>query len=938
MADWLKYFLLLLLIVVFPAVQAATIKGEVVDKTNRTPVAGATIRIIENNKVVISDQNGFFSFRNVPIATYHIYATAVGYQPDSFSISVQAEKQLALHLALQPIVHALNEVSVTTAIDPGTEQYSRQQEQRSVPLVNSLSRQSIVRSSDLTMADVLQRASGVSLSANESGASTRAIIRGMDSKYSYTAINGIPLPSPDDRSRYVALDLFPANMIERLEVYKTLTPGMPGDAIGGLMNIVTRQVPAAEQFSVRLATGYDQLFFQRQYLTFNSNVIERQSPYEKYGDGHYAQGTDFTKDNLSFHQKHPLPNMQGDIWWGKKFLKQKLGIVAEAGMQNMQQGSNSFLIVQNNEPQLNNVPGITDFTQRHYSISSFRTYFYTAADYRFNATNSIRLDQFYTAKKDNEARDWVDTSLAEGRSGPGTGRIAFSQRSRQHLQSLYHLNLQGVHTLSTAWKLNWYAVYSHAYGSYPDWAELTANTGRIKGADDVVYQTPVLLAPLNRIWLHNTENEKDLSAKLNYVPAVFRNSLSVTGGTLLQYRNRSNFFNEYFFNPAYTDSTGQPFTNIYDAQWYNNNGPQNPLGNTNTPGTYTAKENISAFFAEANIHIKQLDIVTGLRNEHTLQLLNAVAAPTDNTGNEVKVDYYDWLPSMHVRYALTPKQAVRVSYYKAISRPALYDLTFFNMNYDDYTIAGNPFLQHTIADNFDLRYELYAPGLLDVLQVTAFYKHINHPYEKTLLNAGDTLYPLPSGALSYTPATKITEQLRNFGKAQNYGLELSVVKNISNFSITGNYTFTVSQINQNKKYKQREDPHDVSSDIITVTRQQQRPLQGQSAHLANLNISYRAPRIGWTGQLTGIYTGKRIEDVSGWYDLDSWQKGYTILNFSMEKTFHRHWRAFMRISNLLNAGRTVYLNSAPASGLPGQSDKDKTIIQQTENYRQMWLG
>lgn len=835
-------------------------------------------------------------------------------------------------------IHTLHEVSVNIVIDPGTEQFSRQQEQRSTQLLNSISRQSIARSSDITMADILQRASGVSLSGNESGALTRAIIRGMDSKYSYTAVNGIPLPSPDDRSRYVALDLFPANMIERLEVYKTLTPDMPGDAIGGLINIVTRQVPATELFTAQLATGYNQRFFQQRFMSFNSRVVARQSPYEQHGAGYYAQGADFTKDNLSFSQKKAVPDIQGDISWGKKLLHQKLGIVAEAGAQNMQQGSNSFLIVQNNEPQLNNVPGITDFTQRRYFVNSFRTYFYTGIDYRINGNNSIRLDQFYTYKKDIETREWVDTSLAEGRSGEGTGRIAFSQRSRLHLQSLYHLNLQGADTLSSSLMLNWSAVYSHAYGSYPDWAELGANTGRIKGADGIVSQTPVLLAPLHRMWLHNTENEKDLSTKLRYIPAAFKKYLNLTAGTFLQYRNRNNFYNEYIFNPAYTGSGGQPFTNIYDAQWYNDNGPQNPLGNTTTPGTYTARENLSAFFGMANIHLKKLDIVGGVRNEHTLQKITSAAAPVDGVGNEVRLNYSDWLPSLHIRYAFRSQQAVRASYYKAISRPALYDVTFFNMNYDDYNIAGNPFLQRTIAHNFDLRYELYIPGKLDALQLTAFYKQLNNPYEKTLLNAGDTLYPVPSGGLSYTPVSKITEQLRNFGTAHNYGFELSVVKNFGNISFTGNYTFTVSRITQSKKYKQRQNPADPSSDIITVTQLQQRPLQGQSNNLVNLTIGYRIPRLGFTCQLAGIYTGKRIEDVSGWYNLDSWQKGYAILNFSMEKTFHRHWRAFARISNLLNAGRTVYLNSAAVTGIPEQTEKDKTIIQHTENYRHYVVG
>ncbi|HEU4573772.1 MAG TPA: TonB-dependent receptor [Chitinophagaceae bacterium] len=357
----------------------------------------------------------------------------------------------------------------------------------------------------------------------------------------------------------------------------------------------------------------------------------------------------------------------------------------------------------------------------------------------------------------------------------------------------------------------------------------------------------------------------------------------------------------------------------------------------NTPGTYTAKENISAFFGELDFHLKKMDIVTGIRNEHTHQLVTSSAPPVDGLGQQVKISYTDWLPSLHLRYALNEKQNLRFSYYKAISRPALYDITFFNMSYDDYTVAGNPFLKHSTANNLDLRYELYMPEILDELQVTAFYKQIKNPYEKSLLNASDTLYPVPSGGLSYTPATKITEQLRNFGTAYNYGLDISLVKNVGNIGIAGNYTFTSSHITQSKKYKQREVPGNASSDIVTVTRLQKRPLQGQSQHIANISVSYRIPRWGYTTQLTGFYTGKRIENISGWYNMDNWQKGYTTLNLSMEKTLNRHWRIFAKVNNLLNATPVIYMNSA-VTGIPEQLEKGKPVIEKTYTYRQYLIG
>ena len=317
MMKWCIVIFILLTNAVF--VHAQIIRGNITAKESDLPIAGATIEAVEKHRFATSDEYGFFSFRNIKEGTVHLKITAVGFLPDSLSIVAEADKSPVLHIALQENIAALNNVIVIDSINKDSELYSRMLEKKSVSLVGIISRQSMEQSADITMADAIQRAGSVSLSADQAGVLTKAIIRGMDAKYSYTSVNGIALPSPDDKSRYVALNLFPASMIDRLEIYKTLTPEMPGDAIGGLMNIVTHQASAAQQFSVKFATGYSQVFFDRSFLSFNSNVVQQKSPYEKYGANYYAAGSDFTKDNLLFKNIHPLPDIQADISWGKNF-------------------------------------------------------------------------------------------------------------------------------------------------------------------------------------------------------------------------------------------------------------------------------------------------------------------------------------------------------------------------------------------------------------------------------------------------------------------------------------------------------------------------------------------------------------------------------------------------------------------------------------------
>jgi hypothetical protein len=906
------------------------VRGYITARDQWQPVPAATVTI-PGIAVALGSNDGFFSFSRLPAGRYLLVVQAAGYVTDSSYVTVNNHRPSVLYIRLQPVAALLDPVTVTHHTGTGSEAYGRLLEKESVALMHVVSAQSINQFADITVADAMQRVSSVSVLRDETGLASKAVVRGMDSKYSYTSVNGMVMPSADSRSRYLSPDLLPAGITHHIEVYKTLTAAQPGNAIGGVVNMVTRPVPDSPSFSIRLATGYSQLFLQRQMLAFNSSVVKSRSPYERYGAGHMATGSDFTKANLSFYNKHPLPDVQGAITWSRRFFAQKLGILLSGGSQAIHTGADGFLLLQNNEPQPGNIPGVTDFIRRQYSNAGKRSYLYTALDYRFNTRHHLRLYQLYTNRLDIESRSSVDTSLAEGRSGPGTGRIAIMQRSRLHRQAVKHLHLQGDHRLGKAFTLNWSGVYATANGSYPDWAELTANTGRLPDAGGIIRQTPLLLAPLNRQWLRNKEKEAAVYAGLQYTPAVLQQKLVLSAGTLLQHHTRDNFYNAYLFNPAITSGNGQAFGGIGQAVWLNNNGPQNPFGSVSTSGTYTARENIDAWYTQASWHSGRLRLAAGLREERTAQQVYSAA------GRAVHIRYHDWLPSLHLGYTPGAQQELKLSYYRALSRPSLYDITFFNMEYDDYNMAGNPFIQRTTADNIDLRYQLYAPALFHTLQLTFFYKQLYHPYERTLLGPADTLYPVPSDGLPYTSASRLTEQLRNYGTARNYGLEFLLVKYFHTLGITAGYTYTSSRISQAKKYKQRANAQDPSSDIVTVTRMQQRPLQGQSKHLAQLGISYRMPRYGCIVQLVAVYTGKRISEVSGWYGLDNWQKGYTMLDLSLEKTYGSRWRFFAKATNLLNAGTQLYLNGS-LPGLPGQTAQGKTLVETAAGRSQYLVG
>lgn len=95
---------------------------------------------------------------------------------------------------------ALDEV-VVVASNPGrTEAGARGIERQAMNVVNVMSAKAIELSPDITVANVIQRMSGVTIERNSSGEGQYAILRGMDKRYNYTLVNGVKIPSPDNKT------------------------------------------------------------------------------------------------------------------------------------------------------------------------------------------------------------------------------------------------------------------------------------------------------------------------------------------------------------------------------------------------------------------------------------------------------------------------------------------------------------------------------------------------------------------------------------------------------------------------------------------------------------------------------------------------------------------------------------------------------------------
>ncbi|HVZ26000.1 MAG TPA: TonB-dependent receptor plug domain-containing protein, partial [Sediminibacterium sp.] len=258
-----KIFFLFSFLLVSLTVMAGGLRGKVNDSQTGEPLAGATVEI-EMGKVklhAIVNLDGSYAFKEVPAGRYSIKIKLLGYQTVAVgSISVADNtKATVFNALLQPETIALQNVTVSSE-GKESDRSVRGLEKVAPVLENILSQKTIELLPDVTVANALQRVSGVSIQRSTSGEGRYAIIRGMDERYNNTLVNGVKIPSPDAKYRYVPMDLFPSDMLERLEVIKSLTPSMEGDAVGGTMNLVMKSAPQHFLFNANLATGFSGLF------------------------------------------------------------------------------------------------------------------------------------------------------------------------------------------------------------------------------------------------------------------------------------------------------------------------------------------------------------------------------------------------------------------------------------------------------------------------------------------------------------------------------------------------------------------------------------------------------------------------------------------------------------------------------------------------------
>lgn len=912
------------------AIQAHTLDGIVKDNKTGEPLIGTVVRVKELPNVgTTTGLDGSFTLHELPDkGKYTLVVSFMAYKTKEIVVDVANDDKV--DIPMNEDLKQLGEVVVTGRREYRSDRSAVESVKNAGNVLNVMSQQSIQLSPDVNVASVLQRVSGVTIERDASGEASYAILRGMDKRYNYTLVNGVKIPSPDDKNRYIPLNIFPSDLMDRLVVSKSLTADMEGDAAGGVVDMVMKDAPSCFQLQANAAIGTTDYFWKdgRDYLTSNRSDYTKKAPYEAFGSEYKASMSDFKNGpvQLKSHSM-PAPNFIGGLSVGNRFWNDRLGVMLAGSIQNTFRGTertyNSVKMASGEQAMY-----ISKLNHRYYSIHDLTTGVHAKVDLTL-PKHKIEWYNMYVRTNSKGVR--YNNSIGTEYIGANSYTQDDEIRSLSTTQSIFATNLKGTHHLTKNFTLDWSGIFSQAKEEDPDrtYVTLSNSVSTEADADGNILSgnlwdtnkniTKTFPKDAERRFQHNMDTDWAGYINLTY-DTHFANDVEALWKAGAQYRRkeRSNRYYSYIFSPAENaqDLDGNGLEQFDNVDWVCKT-PYSQASQLN----YDSKEHIGGAYAMVTLKTKLGELIAGFRAEHTNQIYTMLQH-FRNMGQTGEQSYWDYLPSASLKWTPTKKMNIRLSYYRSINRPGFYEIVPYQIMGEEYQEKGNPNLKRARIDNIDLRWEWF-PSKTEQILAGVFYKYLKDPIEQVFvtsdgkIGAGTDAYYMPD----------------NLGNAKNMGFEIDVIKYIRHFGIKANYTYTYSKITTSKR-EYKEGSAEYKSGVT-----QSRPLVNQAPHTANISLLYKDTENGWNAQLASSFTGAKLALVSPFKDADQWEKAMFGLDLSAEKQFKNGFSIFFKANNLLDAKRERYLKTVNESNLQYADQKsNKTIIGTYKYGRTFLLG
>lgn len=801
----------------FQQAGSGTITGRVTDKDGLV-LPGASVRIKGTTTGVASSQTGTYSLTNLKPGNYTIVVSYMGFETKEEAATVAADQTLTLNFLLEVGKNGLKTVLVTASREGQAKALNQQRIADNIKQV--ISADLMGRFPDLNVAEALQRLPGVTIGRNK-GEGATIQLRGTPGGFTNININGEQIMGTSETGeRNASLDGYSVDVLSSMEVIKTLTPDLDGDAIAGVVNLKT---PVAAGLKRRISAdaglGYNNL---REKLNGIGNVSYGQRFFADEKNQNGKLGVILTG---SYYQtKNGYDAMQAEVW--EKFK--------------------------------DSVYFPTDVRYIYYDATRTRKGASATVDYQFSPTSNIVANVMYNnlldestryrkrsrmqnnsrlvlqpdgsfynsrgrsyneAKDQEEKTDNINFSL-EGEHRIGRVKVDagvfYTQSQFENAAQSYNfvtgnipLYIKDINTdylmmYGTDWKNNASLFsFNTANGMEADYFTTKGNNfaGRINmtlpykiGSYDAQFKAGVKIKKM-----HNKRYRPDSYGSYDYTgPAA--------AGNLNNFIGAANISDDLLdgnvdMGPGVDRDKAAAFFNSGKGTTFVRN--ERVIRSSVDTYFYDAEEEVISGYLMNRIQFNKWMLLGGLRVERT---------KVDYDGNVVELDpaddlwkathrvtssnsYTKFLPNIQAKYDINSTMLVRAALTFGYSRPTFTDLvpgriiSILGTSVTD----GNPGLKPAFSTNADLMFEKYLKNL-GILSAGVFYKNIDKfQYRSVKTITGNEF----QGADQYQGYRWF--QTLNGDKAQVYGVELNAQSNLTflpgilkGISIMANYTWAYS--------------------------------------------------------------------------------------------------------------------------------------------------
>ena len=258
---------------------AGSISGRVMDASGAV-LQGAQVGLEPKAAPAVSNQQGEFTILNLAPGDYKVTVSYVGFAPTSKEVAVSAG-QTARFEAVLRAASKTEQVEVYAEREHG-EAEAINRTRASDNIIQVLPVEVITSLPNTNIADALGRLPSVTLERDE-GEGKYVQIRGLEPRLSNVTVNGVNVPSPQAGVRQIKLDTIPANLVDSVEINKTLSANQDGDAIGGSVNLVTKAAEEKPTLSLNGIGGYTPIVGGRSLTELDGAIGKRFGANHKLG-------------------------------------------------------------------------------------------------------------------------------------------------------------------------------------------------------------------------------------------------------------------------------------------------------------------------------------------------------------------------------------------------------------------------------------------------------------------------------------------------------------------------------------------------------------------------------------------------------------------------------------------------------------------------------